>query len=116
MTGNQRAYRPAPASCLWCPRDARLHRRYPHLAQSFCSDRCEAAHYRHQSDTEARQAANQIRALAGLPSGRGRHFTRPELVALARRLERVMPAGGISRYPAPHRSTGGTGMTRRKAS
>ena len=98
-----RKYRPAPATCLWCPRTAKTHGRYPHLAQAFCSQRCEAAHYRSRSDHEARRAAERIRDLIGLPTGRGRHFTRPELVAMARRLNRLVPTGGLSRYPATSR-------------
>lgn len=103
----KRTYRSGPAVCLWCPRQALVHGRYPHLTQSFCSQRCEGAYYRHRADSEARSAAERIRDLLGLPTGRGRHFTRPELIAMARRLERVVPAGGTSRYPAPHRSRGG---------
>lgn len=98
MTG---PYRPAGALCLRCGyRPARPHPQAPTLATGWCSDRCRIAWHNQQTRVRQAAVAERVRALLGLPGGRGAQFTLPELEAVLRRLQRVLPAGGLCRYPA----------------
>jgi hypothetical protein len=105
-----RRRRPAGALCVRCRyRPARLDRRWPHLATSWCSEECRAADERDRLDPAADADASRIRMLLGLPDdNRSRWFTRAELAAIARRLERLVPPGGLRRYPARRRPTSPT--------
>lgn len=103
--GARRRQRPAGALCTWCrARPALPNARYPHLATGWCCERHRMAEMRARKNERRLAAAATVRRLMGLPDdGRGPDFTAPELEALARRLQRVLPYDGLAVYPAGRR-------------
>lgn len=90
-------FRPVGALCLHCQhRPARPHLKWAHLATDYCSDSCKVNHKKQRERAAHTEAAEHIRAMLGLPGGRGPTFTRPELEAMARRLHRILPYGGLA--------------------
>lgn len=84
---SRRGMQPLGSLCQHCHyRPARPNRRYPNMATNYCSDTCRQADSHAERDDLARQLADEIRAALGLPVGRGKHFTVPELRAIRRRV------------------------------
>lgn len=110
MSANQRhqgwSYPPAGTLCAHCNyRPAAPNRRAQGRAKLYCSDQCRKAEERQRERQRRLSEAEAIRRLLGLPTGRGADFTRPELEAIHRRLDRLVPAGGLSHYPARRRAS-----------
>lgn len=89
--------------CPWCryqlaPRDPGRGR--PPI---YCTKKCAQEAWHHRRAQQNTPIANDIRDLLGLPERSSYTFTRPELEAMRRRLLRLVPAGGMSRYPASRR-------------
>ena len=104
----RRPQRRLGAFCVRCGvKEALPNRRYPHLATNWCSDQCREADKRAAKSPRRHRAAEQIRVLMGLPTGRGPDFTAPELEMMEQRLRRVLPyAGGAMGRRGPGRPPG----------
>lgn len=84
---SRRGMQPLGSLCQHCHyRTARPNKRYPNLATNYCSDDCRQADSHADRDDTARGLADEIRVAVGLPAGRGKHFTTPELRVIRRAL------------------------------
>lgn len=106
-----------PGYCIHClVKPAQANRKYEYLATLFCSDRHRVAFYAKRKFERQRASAERVRQLLGLPMGRGKDLSAPELEAIVRRLERVLPYDGAVMYPAGHRRRGKRQGPRERAS
>ena len=99
-------YQAVGSLCVECNyRKARPHAQNPNRATLYCSDRCRVAAGTRRYNDRTRDLTEQVRSMLGLPCGKGKALTPPELEAIVRRLRRVLPYEGLAMHPPRHRRT-----------